>query len=522
MKKMLPMGVVLVLVLSGLGAVAIRSNNTINTCSLNDELDQYMTDCEGAIPVGAVSIFTPDEIVNLSVAQSFIPQKEMLTRVEFYMGKNCTTTFPVNVVIREELNGENLARATAGPDGFPVYNPSYPCENLTWIEFDFDDIHVTPGETYYMVVSTYNDSENYYWVGGNGSDMYPNGIVYLSVDDGETWEEIPDGDGCFKTYGKDNLPPERVTIIGPNSGKTGIEYEYRFVSTDPDGDDLLYYIFWDDGTVENWIGPFESGETITLNHTWNTPDTYHIAAEVKDVYGAESPYPPTTLDVVIVDNEPPGKPTVSGTTNGKAGVLYEYTFNSVDLHGDELYYYINWGDGSNSGWIGPYPSGDDVKVSHAWSKGTYNIKAKTADDPCGDGHGSPGNSGDGLESEWSDPYPIAMPKSNNLLLNPQKGYLYTSFTDENGIPFWFLGNLVVFIYQDVEVTAVSAEADKVEFVVKKSGVEVASATVFSDDGIFTHNFERPGIGMHSLTSEAYQGSTKVQSETISRIFLICP
>ena len=39
--------------------------------------------------------------------------------------------------------------------------------------------------------------------------------------------------------------------------------------------------------TEEWIGPFESGQSVALNQTWNTRGTYAISARAKDNYGME-------------------------------------------------------------------------------------------------------------------------------------------------------------------------------------------------------------------------------------------
>jgi hypothetical protein len=165
-----------------------------------DELDQSMTTQGGVLPVGAAEI-VPGVYVNLSVAQSFIPQKEVLTRVQFLMAKNLTTTYPCSFSIRENITGQDLTSIQLGSEQFP-YDPAHPT-NLSWVTFDFPDIWVTPGQTYYMMISTANVTDNFYAVGGNGSNLYPNGTAYWSLDNGNTWQPIPpgDGDGCFKTYG---------------------------------------------------------------------------------------------------------------------------------------------------------------------------------------------------------------------------------------------------------------------------------------------------------------------------------
>ena len=71
-------------------------------------------------------------------------------------------------------------------------------------------------------------------------------------------------------------------------------------------------------------------------------------------------------------------PSIIGKTNGKVGEEYEYCLDySVDLYGESLYVWWEWGDETNTGWLGPYESGEPMCATHSWSeKGIYTIKAK--------------------------------------------------------------------------------------------------------------------------------------------------
>jgi hypothetical protein len=84
-----------------------------------------------------------------------------------------------------------------------------------------------------------------------------------------------------------NQAPSAPQISGPVNGRPGTSYEYRFVSIDPEGDDIAEYIIdWGDGTgTENIIGPFASGEEVTASHSWDERDTFTITAKAKDVNG---------------------------------------------------------------------------------------------------------------------------------------------------------------------------------------------------------------------------------------------
>jgi len=99
----------------------------------------------------------------------------------------------------------------------------------------------------------------------------------ILVNDGEiTFSPVP------------NQSPFTPEIDGPTSGQTGIEYDYTFVTDDPEDDDVFYYIDWGDGTHENWAGPYASGVDATISHTYDEEGDYVIGAKANDVFDDES------------------------------------------------------------------------------------------------------------------------------------------------------------------------------------------------------------------------------------------
>ena len=84
--------------------------------------------------------------------------------------------------------------------------------------------------------------------------------------------------------------------------------------------------------------------------------------------------------VPFILDPPPETPVITGETKGNVGEEYEYTFTSVDAYGDQLDYYIDWGDGTFEDWFGSFPSGQDVMKKHTYNtQGDYTIKAKARD-----------------------------------------------------------------------------------------------------------------------------------------------
>lgn len=98
----------------------------------------------------------------------------------------------------------------------------------------------------------------------------------------------------------------------------------------------------------------------------------------------------------------PSSPMINGQTNGNAGKEYEYTFFSIDPKGTDLYYWVDWADGTNTSWVGPYASGIEVTINHTWEhQGFYTIRAKAKDI-------------NGAESEWGT-LSVTMPKNHESI-----------------------------------------------------------------------------------------------------------
>jgi hypothetical protein len=95
-----------------------------------------------------------------------------------------------------------------------------------------------------------------------------------------------------------NSPPEEPMITGPISGKIECEYKFNFSTTDPDGDEVFYWILWFEGCPGvSWIGPYDSGEIISKSYTYNEEGNYTISVKSRDSYGGESDW--STLKVII-------------------------------------------------------------------------------------------------------------------------------------------------------------------------------------------------------------------------------
>ena len=145
------------------------------------------------------------------------------------------------------------------------------------------------------------------------------------------------------------------------------------------------------------------------------------------VYDTESQYAEDQIVVYyeIQTNNPPNKPTrPSGSTSGKTGTSYRYESYFSDPDGDSMEILFDWGDGNDTGWIGPVASGTSVGQYHTYSlDGTYSVKTKARDIPDND------------ESVWSDPLSVTMPKNKVKSLDMS---LISRFFESNPIISYIL------------------------------------------------------------------------------------
>ena len=150
-------------------------------------------------------------------------------------------------------------------------------------------------------------------------------------------------------------------------------------SSSYDRDGIIVTYSWDFGDGTN-------GTDMNVNHTYDDYGTYQVTLTVID--DDDNSGDITKTIVIESPNQSPGAPDITGTTNGKKGKEYDYTFIAIDPDEDEVRYFIDWGD-NNTEWTEYFASSEEVIVKHAWAeKGTYIIKARAQDINGADGPNS--------------------------------------------------------------------------------------------------------------------------------------
>ncbi|KYK23197.1 hypothetical protein AYK24_07860 [Thermoplasmatales archaeon SG8-52-4] len=304
---------------------------------------------------------------------------------------SATASWGYNPELRIELcpNGTLMFKAWTQLCGIALFS-SDTYNDGEWHHAEFYFNGITSNPTIDLVVDSVWDNSVTHWLCEIASDEFAKTRIgmhaYYSTDHFDGY--IDDFKIIKFEQGNDQAAP---SIDGPTEGNPNIEYEYTFVTNDPEEDEIFIQIDWDDGTDIEWVGPFDSGEEVTIDHKWVEEGFYEIRAKSKDRWDDSSWSPKYE---VKIGNQPPEIPDVSGPKFGDIDVEYTFSFISYDTDENDIYYYIDWGDGTNEDWFGPFASGLEITASHTWtSEAIYSVKAKAKDEF-------------GFESDYSEPHLI--------------------------------------------------------------------------------------------------------------------
>ena len=248
-------------------------------------------------------------------------------------------------------------------EGTMVYNDS---------GTSYQDSGLNPGNQYFYQAWSWNDTDHLFSTGyeEDSATTFTNRPPVLS------WEIPVDGSGDIRIIQE----MVNVTIRDPEGDSFNWTIGGLYVSNAGQFNDV------NGSKSASLITPLPYGTDIvwfvnvTDGVSW-TNATYNFTTEA-------------------LPNNPPNKPArPSGPSAGLILESFSYSSSTTDPEGDEIYYLFDWGDGTNSGWLGPYNSGQTVIDSHMWVfKGSYNIKVQARDE-----HGA--------VSVWSESLSIRMPKN---------------------------------------------------------------------------------------------------------------
>ena len=243
-KKLVGILVMMLLITTALPAVGITNIKIVDENPLplqNGAIDQEQTTHCGT----GMQLRPP-----LTMAQSFKPSIENLTSVRLCLFKGGTPPdgVEITVSIRDALNGTDLTSKTINTDEVEIK------KSATWVNFDFDDIKVTPEETYYIVCigSDGSDQNCYCWLFDIG-DKYPRGEGWWYNETSATWITLwelfefdpqwEEPDLCFKTYFRDSeiCCDGEINLVDMDPGDERTEY-FDIYNCGADGSELSWEV----------------------------------------------------------------------------------------------------------------------------------------------------------------------------------------------------------------------------------------------------------------------------------------
>jgi len=182
--------------------------------------------------------------------------------------------------------------------------PIGPNSGIWNAEYSYSSSSSDPENDQIYYLFNWDDGSNSGWLGpyssgqtATGSHIWTElGTYSVTVKARDVWgagSPISDPKTVVIT---DNTPPDTPSITGPTNIKPHIAYTYNLSGTDEQNQDLTYYIDWGDGNAATGIGPYHSGESFMLTHTWKTKGTYSITIRTTDTAGAQSEW--ATINVV--------------------------------------------------------------------------------------------------------------------------------------------------------------------------------------------------------------------------------
>jgi hypothetical protein len=186
---------------------------------------------------------------------------------------------------------------------FVIFNVDYRNDYYDWPGHDINRVGIGVKDDFGLDLrAVVNDPPHY----GNLSVygfITPGKTLWVGID-GCAYDNSTMVESTFKetdTYwGVGNNPPT-VTIDAPRRVKYNRETDIKFTANDPAGHDCYIMIDWigtgfdwvnQPNYATDWLGPYKSGEIVTIPHTWTYDDStfiypFHLTAIAKDLYYLE-------------------------------------------------------------------------------------------------------------------------------------------------------------------------------------------------------------------------------------------
>jgi hypothetical protein len=186
-----------------------------------------------------------------------------------------------------------------------------------------------------------------------------------------------------------NCPYTRAAL---SSIRSSGEYNFLYAAmlTDKDAEAHLndqYNLYWVptcyfDGGAEILVGGYQQVEYYTdliTNSAQRVVPDIDLTVSMSYVGDYEISFTVTVTNNVYSNSAPANPAAPTGPSSGLLEDEHMFSAAAVDPDGDQLYYMWDWGDGQ-SGWLGPYNSGETVNGYHTYAgEGEYGVSLKVKD-----------------------------------------------------------------------------------------------------------------------------------------------
>ncbi len=238
------------------------------------------------------------------------------------------------------------------------------------------------------------------WV-ARGPSIAEDGTIYFGSWDGYLYAVNPDGTLIWKTggylcgttpiIGADGtiyVGNTKLSAINPNDGT--VKWSFNLGELDIHGSNPCISA---DGTI--YFGTHGSGRIYAINPDGTEKWRKSIGGDVESapaigedgtIYIGNAKDDGSIYAFGPLDANAPSAPEIDGPRICLPGIPYQYKFTSTSSDGKNVYYLVEWGDGTTTGWSGTYESGETITFYHEWSipvKSTIKARAKDTDNLWG-------------------------------------------------------------------------------------------------------------------------------------------
>lgn len=163
---------------------------------------------------------------------------------------------------------------------------------------------------------------------------------------------------------------------------------------------------------------------VHLNYGWDYGNPHPINDSWYDYDQPFPKYNDVTFRKGMLIRLVPNIPVIKGPQNGVPGKDYDFEAVTTTHNNLLLYYKWDWGDGTETDWMGRYESGEPCYASHTWKdRGKYIVRVKAKDSS-------------GAESDWGK-LEVTMPRARHV-----KNFPFVKFFENFLNSFPILKNLL--------------------------------------------------------------------------------